>query len=65
MKDEMERVHLQEHGGVLHTPETCPLVLMTFDEIREHHVANVVVGDRMDGSNWSMAARGKLHKYCR
>ena len=24
LKDEMERVHLWEHGGVPHTPETCP-----------------------------------------
>ena len=24
LKDEVERVHLWEHGGVPHTPETCP-----------------------------------------
>ena len=61
VKDEVERVHLREHGGVPHTPETCPLVPRTVDEIREHHVANVV-DDRMDGNDREMAARGKLHK---
>ena len=43
------------------TPETCPLVLRTVDEIREHHVANVV-DDRINGSDRAMALRGKLHK---
>ena len=61
LKDEVGRVHLREHGVVPHTPETCPLVLRTVDEIKEHHVANVV-DDRMDGSDWAMALRGKLHK---
>ena len=36
-------------------------VLRTVDEIREHHVANVVDG-RMDGSDREMALRSKLHK---
>ena len=61
LKDEVERVHLREHGDVPHTPETCPLVLRTVDEIREHHVANVV-DDRINGSDRAMALRGKLHK---
>ena len=61
LKDEVGRVHLREHGVVPHTPETCPLVLRTVDEIREHHVANVV-DDRMNGSDRAMALRGKLHK---
>ena len=37
-------------------PETCPLVLRTVDEIREHHVANVV-DDRINGSDRAMALR--------
>ena len=61
LKDEVERVHLREHGDVPHTPETCPLVLRTVDEIREHHVVNVV-DDRMNVSDQAMALRGKLHK---
>ena len=61
VKDEVEKVYLREHGGVPHTPETCPLVLRTVDEIREHHDANVV-DDRMDCSDRAIAARGKLHK---
>ena len=42
------------------TTETCPLVLRTVDEIREHHVVNVV-NNRLDGSDQAMALRGKLH----
>ena len=61
LKDEVRGVHLREHGVVPHTPETCPLVLRTVDEIREYHVANVV-DDRMDGSDRAMVLRGKLHK---
>ena len=61
VKDEVERVHFQEHGGVQHTPETCPLVLRTVDEIRENHVTNVV-DDKMDGNEQAMAARGELYK---
>ena len=58
LKDEVERVHLPEHGGVPHTPETCPLVLREVEEIREHHVANVV-DYRMDGSGRAMTLKGK------
>ena len=61
LKDEVGGVHLREHGVVPHTPETCPLVLRTVDEIRAYHVANVV-DDRMDRSDRAMVLRSKLHK---
>ena len=46
---------------VENTPETCALVQWTVDEIKEHHVVNVV-DNRMDGSDRAIAAGGKLHK---
>ena len=58
IKDEVERSHLREHGGLPYIPETCQVYLRTAEEIDEHHVAN----DRIEGSGRAMTARGKLHK---
>ena len=61
IKDEVERLHLREHGDLPHTPETCQVYLRTIEEINEHHIANVT-NDRTEGSGRAMAARRKLHK---
>ena len=61
IKDEVERLHLREHGGLPRTPETCQVYLRTVEEIDEHHVADVT-DDRMEDSGRVMAARGKLQK---
>lgn len=50
VKYEVERLHIQERGDVSHTPETCPVVLRTVDEIMKYQVANTV-DDRKDGSD--------------
>ena len=61
IKDEVERLHLREHGGLPRTPETCQVYLKTVEEIDKHHVADVT-DDRMEDSGRVMAARGKLQK---
>ena len=61
IKDEVERLHLREHGDLPHTQETCQVYLRTIEEINEHHIANVT-NDRTEGSGRAMAARRKLHK---
>ena len=61
IKDEVERSHLREHGGLPHIPDTCQVHLRTVEEIDEHHVANVA-DDRMKSSDRAMAARGELQE---
>ena len=62
VKDEVERFHLRNHGSGPHTPEICKIELRTIEEIKEHHVANVL-DDRGDSHQvCSLAIRGKHHK---
>ena len=50
------RENIQENGGFLDIPETCPLVLMSFNRKRKHQFADAI-DNRMDGDEREMAAR--------